>query len=148
MFVSAMQQHTSVIIIHMSPPLEPFSPPPISPLQVITGHRAGLPVPYSNFLPAIQLHTVMWVCRCFFLCLSHSFLPLLGPQVRSQYLQLHSFPEDRFQKTGINEQHSFEREEWVTLPLSPVWISLQHAVGKSALIERATQSPRDGYRTW
>ena len=103
MFVSAMQQHTSVIIIHMSPPLEPSSPPPISPLQVITGHRAGLPVPYSNFLPAIQLHTVMWVCRCFFLCLSHSFLPLLGPQVRSQYLQLHSFPEDRFQKTGINE---------------------------------------------
>ena len=47
--VSAMQQCDSAIITRMSPP----SPPRFPPFWVITDRQAGLPVPYSNFSPAI-----------------------------------------------------------------------------------------------
>ena len=34
--------------------MEPPSPPPTPPLEIITEHQAGFPVLYSNFSPAIH----------------------------------------------------------------------------------------------
>ena len=41
-------------------------------------------------------HTIVYICWCYFLHSYHSSLPLLGPQVHSLYLRLHSFPTNRF----------------------------------------------------
>ena len=55
--ISAIQQCKSAPIIDISPPLEPPSPPPTSPLYLITECQAGFPVLYiySSFSPAICL---------------------------------------------------------------------------------------------
>ena len=49
MLVSAVQQHESVISIHISPPSRAFLPLPIPPLQVVTEYQAKFPLLYSNF---------------------------------------------------------------------------------------------------
>ena len=37
------------------------------------------------------LHIIVYICQCYFLNLSHPYLPLLCPQVHSLHLCLHSF---------------------------------------------------------
>ena len=53
------------------------------------------------------LHTVMYICRWCFSCLSQSLLPPLCPQVRSLYLSLHSFPANRFINTIFSRFHIY-----------------------------------------
>jgi len=48
------------------------------------------------------LYMIMYICRCYFLHLSHSLPPLLGPLVHSLYLSLHSFPANRFISTILD----------------------------------------------
>ena len=45
------------------------------------------------------LHTVLYLCQCYFLHSSHSLLPWLCPQVCSLFLYLHFFPANRFMNT-------------------------------------------------
>ena len=94
--VSAAQQHKSVIIIYICPlPLEPSSPPPSTPLYVITECQAGLPVLYTASYQLFILHTRAYICKCYSLSLSRPLLPWLSTQVRSLCLHLYACPANR-----------------------------------------------------
>ena len=71
---------------------------PIPPLQVVTKHRADLPVLCSSF-PLAILHLLVYICQCYFVASSQPPLPLLCPQVRSLRLHLYSCPATRFIST-------------------------------------------------
>ena len=63
--------------------LPPFPPNPSGSSQ----SQAGLPVLHSSVSPATYLHMVVYICRCYFLCSSHSFLPSLHPQAHSLFMK-------------------------------------------------------------
>ena len=77
MLVSAVQWGEYALYVCICPPLlePPFHPcPSISPLQIITGHWAGLPVLHSSLPPVSILHTVVHTRQS---CSPHSPHPLL-----------------------------------------------------------------------
>ena len=95
--VSAVQRSESAICIHISPPSWTSLPPPhIPPIQVITEHRAEIPVLYRRFPLAI--------------CFTHGSInmsilisqfnplpsPTLCPHICSLHLHLYSCPAYRF----------------------------------------------------
>ena len=63
--------------------LPPFPPNPSGSSQ----SQAGLPVLHSSVSPATYLHMVVYICRCYFLCSSRSFLPSLHPQAHSLFMK-------------------------------------------------------------
>ena len=84
--VSAIHQHESAIGIYICPfPIEPSSHLPPHP-TLLGCHRApDLSSLHhtANFHLLSILHMVMYMFPCYSLKLSHSLLPLLGPQVCS-----------------------------------------------------------------
>jgi len=63
--------------------LSPFPPNPSGSSQ----SQAGLPVLHRSVSPATYLHMVVYICRCYFLCSSRSFLPSLHPQAHSLFMK-------------------------------------------------------------
>ena len=70
--------------------------PPTPPLQVITEHRAELPVSHSSFPLASYFHMAVYICQSYSHNLSHLLLPLLCPQISSLHLHLYSCPGTKF----------------------------------------------------
>ena len=99
--VSAIYPRESVIMIHMSPTLEPPSDLPPHP-RPLGCHRApGLSCLHrtADFHWLSILHMAMYMFQC---CCFYSSLPLLPPQypqVCSLCLSLHRFPANRFIST-------------------------------------------------
>ena len=76
--VSAVPHSDSATQIDTSPP-SLWSLPPIPPLEVISEHRAGLPVLYSNFPPATADHRFVFCVSVSPLLFTTSFLELSFP---------------------------------------------------------------------
>ena len=81
-----MNQLNIYIYPHISSLLSLPPTLPIPPLQVVTKHRADLPVLCSCFPLAIQLHLVVYICQCH--SLTSSKLTLPPPHVLKSFLYI------------------------------------------------------------
>ena len=88
----------SFIYIYMYPlPLEPpCSHIPSYPFRSSQRARLGSLCYITTPHYLSVLHTMVYICWCYFLHLSHSLPPTLCAQVHSPSLHLHSIPADRF----------------------------------------------------
>ena len=103
--VSAIQWCKSALSLHISPPSGASLPSP-HPSRSSQSPRLGSPCHTATSHQLSALHMTMYMCRCYVLCSSHSFLPVLCPQAHFLYLCLHSFPAQvhryHFPKSHIN----------------------------------------------
>ena len=94
--VSAIQQRKSVIIIHTPPSLSGLPPlPPFHPSRSSQSARLGSLCCTATSHQLSILCTIVYICWCYSIPLSHSLYPPLYPQVHSLHLHLYSFPENR-----------------------------------------------------
>jgi len=81
--------YTRIPFLLSLPPLPHPHPPRSS-----QGTRLGSPCYAATSHQLSVLHKGVYICQCYFLHSSHSFIPPLCPQVPSLYL--YSFPTNRF----------------------------------------------------
>ena len=152
MLVSAAQQCELAIIIYLSPPLWPPSPPLIPPSRLSQSYRLGF-LRYtetSHQLCILRMMVYIWWC-CFLHC-PRSLFPLLCSQVCSLCWCLHSFEAG---SPKISIQFSSVSQSCPTLcdpmdcstPGFPVCFQLQMAWSWSAEIhEKSGQNIRLSFR--
>ena len=90
-------QHESAIIILVSPPSWVCFPSPHPRSSQSTRLGSLCNTATSHWLSI--LHTIVYICLCYFLHLPHSLLNALCPWVHSLCLHLYSFPANRFINT-------------------------------------------------
>ena len=97
----------------------------------------------TTFHQPSALHKLAYICQSYFLYSSHSFLPLLCPQVHSLYLHHYSSPANRIINTFFLD--SIYMNQYICFSLSDLLNSVQQTLDSSISLE---MTPNYSFYGW